>query len=78
VKVNSLSFLDRTKLLFNKELNLITGEILKELPERVMRRVEILAYKEPSFKHKVNYKGIVNELWETVIDEADKDEDKFI
>ena len=45
VKVHSLSFLDRTKLLFNKEFNLITGEILKELPERVLRRVEILEYK---------------------------------
>eukprot|EP00438_Fugacium_kawagutii_P000596 Skav236168 [mRNA] locus=scaffold298:273670:276849:+ [translate_table: standard] len=78
VKVHSMSFLDRTKILFNKEFNLITGEILKELPERVMRRVEILAYKEPSFKHKVNYKSIVKELWNTVIDEADKDEDKFI
>ena len=77
VKVNSLSFLDRTKLLFNNKFNLITGEILKELPERVMRRIEILYYKEPSFIHKVDYKGIVEELWKTMIDEAEKDEDAF-
>ena len=78
VRVHSLSFLDRTKILFNKEPNLITGEILKDLPERVSQRIQILAYKEPSFFHNVDYKDFVHELWNTVIDEADKDEDKFI
>lgn len=35
-------------------------------------------FKESSFIHKVEYKGIVDELWNTTIDENNKDEDKYI
>ena len=43
-----------------------------------MNNIEILHYKEPSFIHKVDYKDIVDELWNTTIDENDTDEDKYI
>ena len=78
VEAHDLSFFDITRILFNKHHNLIVGKILKNLPERVRRRITILGFKEPSFIHKVNYRGIVEELWDTVIDETEKDEDKFI
>ena len=72
IKVNCLFnsiYLNPTHILFNKRYNLITGQILKKLPERVMKKIDILYYKEPSFIHKVDYKGIVDELWNTTIDE---------
>ena len=78
VEPHDLTFCDRTRIIFNKKHNIITGEILKKLPERVRPRITILYYKEPSFIHKVDYKGIVDELYNTTIDEKDKDEDKFI
>ena len=81
IKVNCLFnsiYLNPTHILFNKRYNLITGQILKKLPERVMKKIDILYYKEPSFIHKVDYKGIVDELWNTTIDENDTDEDKYI
>ena len=34
-----------------------------------MKKMDILYYKEPSFIHKVDCKGIVDELWNTTIDE---------
>ena len=71
-------FINPTRILFNKQYNLITGQILKKLPERVMNKIDILYYKEPSFIHKVDYKGIVDELWDTTIDENDADEGKYI
>ena len=48
-----------------------------KLPEK-MNKNDILYYKEPSFIRNVDYKGIVGELWNTTIDENDKDEDKYI
>ena len=71
-------YINPTRILFNKQYNLITGQILKKLPERVIKKIDILYYKEPSFIHKVDYKGIVDELWDTNIDENDTDEDKYI
>ena len=44
---------------------------MKKLPERAMNKIDILY-------HNVDYKGIVDELWNTTIDENDKDEDKNI
>ena len=49
-----------------------------KLPEKVLNKNDILYYKEPSFIRNVDYKGIVGELWNTTIDENDKDEDKYI
>ena len=43
-----------------------------------MKSIKILNSKEPSFIHKVDYKGIVDEHWDTTIDENDTDEDKYI
>ena len=43
-----------------------------------MNKIDILYYKEPSFIHKVDYEGIVDELWDTTIDENNADEDKYI
>ena len=40
-------------------------------------RINILYFKQPSFIHKVDYKNIVNELWNTNISE-DNEEDKCI
>ena len=40
-------------------------------------RINILCFKQPSFIHKVDYKHIVNELWNTTISE-DNEEDKCI
>ena len=34
-----------------------------------MKRIDILYHKEPSFIHKFDHKGIVDELWNTTIDE---------
>ena len=79
IRVSDLTtsvFFNPTRILFSKQYNLITGQILKKLPERVMKKIDILYYKEPSFIHKVDYKGIVDELWNTTIDENDTDEDK--
>ena len=42
-----------------------------------MNKNDILYYKEPSFIRNVD-KGIVGELWNTTIDENEKDEDKYI
>ena len=52
IKVNCLFnsiYLNPTHILFNKRYNLITGQILKKLPERVMKKIDMLYYKEPSF-----------------------------
>ena len=51
---------------------------MKKLPDRVVKKIDFLYYKEPSFIHKVDNKGIVDELWNTTIDENDTDEDKYI
>ncbi len=71
-------YVNPTRILFNKQYNLITGQILKKLPEQVMKKIDILYHKEPSFIHKVDYKGIMDKLWDTTIDENDTDEDKYI
>ena len=61
-----------------KQYNLITEQILMKLPEKVLNKNDILYYKKPSFIRNVDYKGIVGELWNTTIDENDKDEDKYV
>ena len=70
--------LTSTRRLFHKQYNLVTGQILKKLPEKVMKRLKILYYREPSFIHKVDSEGIVDELWNTTIDENNTDEDKHL
>ena len=64
--------------IYIKQYNLITEQILMKLPEKVLNKNDILYYKEPSFIRNVDCKGIVGELWNTTIDENDKDEDKYI
>ena len=78
VSVYTYIYINPTRILFNKQYNFITGQILKKLPERAMNKIDILYYKQSSFIHNVDYKGIVDELWNTTIDENDKDEDKYI
>ena len=50
----------------------------KKLQDMVVKRINFCFFKESSFIHKVDYKGIVDELWNTTIDENKKDEDKYI
>ena len=61
--------------MFNKKYNLVYGKFLKCFINQY--NIKVLYYKQPSFIHKTNYKDMVNELWKTVIDEDDEDEDKL-
>ena len=78
VYIHIYIYLNSTRILFNKQYNLITEQILMKLPEKVLNKNDTLYYKEPSFIRNVDYKGIVGEFWNTTIDENDKDEDKYI
>ena len=49
-------------IFFNKKYNLIYGKFLRKMD---LSEIKIIYYKQPSFIHKVNYKKIVDELWET-------------
>ena len=71
-------YINSTRILFNKQYNLVTEKILMKLPEKILNKNDILYYKEPSFIRNVDDKGIVGELWNITIDENDKDEDKYI
>ena len=38
-------YFNPTRILFSKQYNLITGQISKELPERVMKKIDILYFR---------------------------------
>ena len=75
-KMNALTlYLVKSKvrhLFFNRTYNLIYGKFLKTYAENV----EIIYYKIPSNTYKVNYKKLINELWELKLDE-DEEKDKL-
>ena len=60
--------------MFNKKCNLCYRYFVKKL---VTTKLRIPYYKSPSQVHKVNYKEIINELWELKISN-DEDLDKQI
>eukprot|EP00438_Fugacium_kawagutii_P023181 Skav227407 [mRNA] locus=scaffold5580:24324:27602:- [translate_table: standard] len=53
----------RTKMLFNKQRNIIYGGLLKKLLSQVkLSGLKIIAYKLPSKTEDVDYRGIIDEL----------------
>ena len=75
-KMNALTlYLVKSKvrnLFFNRTYNLIYGKFLKKYYDDV----EVIYYKIPSNTYKVNYKKLINELWELKLDE-DEEKDKM-
>ena len=63
-------------LFFNKKFNLVYGYLLRKLIKYDVK-VKIHAYVQPSNRHKVDYKKIVDDLWKANISE-DEDEDRKI
>ena len=61
-------------MFFNKKFNIIYGKFLRKMD---LTNIKIIYYKMPSYIHKVNYKSIVDELWETQLGD-DEDDDKQI
>ena len=61
-------------MFFNKKFNIIYGKFLRKMD---LSNIKIIYYKQPSYIHKVNYKSIVDELWETQLGD-DEDDDKQI
>ena len=61
-------------MFFNKKFNIIYGKFLRKMD---LSNIKIIYYKQPSYIHKVNYKSIVDELWETQLGDDD-DDDKQI
>ena len=61
-------------MFFNKKINIIYGVFLRKMD---LSNIKIIYYKQPSYIHKVNYKSIVDELWETQLGDND-DDDKQI
>ena len=61
-------------MFFNKKFNIIYGVFLRKMD---LSNIKIIYYKQPSYIHKVNYKSIVDELWETQLGDND-DDDKQI
>ena len=61
-------------MFFNKKFNIIYGKFLRKMD---LTNIKIIYYKIPSYIHKVNYKSIVDELWETQLGD-DEDDDKQI
>ena len=59
-------------IFFNRTYNLIYGKFLKTYYDDV----EVIYYKIPSNTYKVNYKKLINELWELKLDE-DEEKDKL-
>ena len=53
-------------MFFNKKFNIIYGKFLRKMD---LSNIKIIYYKQPSYIHKVNYKSIVDELWETQLGE---------
>ena len=71
-KMNDLTlYLVKSKvrnLFFNRTYNLIYGKFLKKYYDDV----EAIYYKNPSNTYKVNYKKLINELWELKLDEDEE------
>ena len=61
-------------MFFNKKFNIIYGKFLRKMD---LSNIKIIYYKIPSYIHKVNYKSIVDELWETPLG-TDEEDDKQI
>ena len=61
-------------MFFNKKFNIIYGNFLRKMD---LTNIKIIYYKIPSYIHKVNYKSIVDELWETQLGD-DEEDDKQI
>ena len=61
-------------MFFNKKINIIYGKFLRKMD---LSNIKIIYYKIPSYIHKVNYKSIVDELWETQLGD-DEEDDKQI
>ena len=77
-KLSSLTLykveVSKADMFFNKKFNIIYGKFLRKMD---LTNIKIIYYKQPSYIHKVNYKSIVNELWETQLGD-DEDDDKQI
>ena len=75
-KMNALTlYLVKSRIrnmFFNRTYNLIYGKFLKKYYDDV----EVIYYKIPSNTYKVNYKKLINELWELKLDE-DEEKDKM-
>ena len=61
-------------MFFNKKFNIFYGKFLRKMD---LTNIKIIYYKIPSYIHKVNYKSIVDELWETQLGD-DEEDDKQI
>ena len=76
-KLSSLTLykveVSKGNMFFNKKFNIIYGRFLRKMD---LSNIKIIYYKQPSYIHKVNYKSIVDELWETQL--GDNDDDKQI
>ena len=77
-KLSSLTLykveVSKGNMFFNKKFNIIYGKFLRKMD---LSNIKIIYYKIPSYIHKVNYKSIVDELWETQLGD-DEDDDKQI
>ena len=77
-KLSSLTLykveVSKGNMFFNKKFNIIYGKFLRKMD---LSNIKIIYYKIPSYIHKVNYKSIVDELWETQLGDND-DDDKQI
>ena len=77
-KLSSLTLykveVSKGNMFFNKKFNIIYGVFLRKMD---LSNIKIIYYKQPSYIHKVNYKSIVDELWETQLGD-DEDDDKQI
>ena len=62
---------ETNKIMLNKKFRLIYGLYLKQLDTS---EIKVISYKQPSFKHSVNYKDIVGELWDKKISENDEED----
>ena len=77
-KLSSLTLykveVSKGNMFFNKKFNIIYGKFLRKMD---LSNIKIIYYKIPSYIHKVNYKSIVDKLWETQLGDND-DDDKQI
>ena len=77
-KLSSLTLykveVSKGNMFFNKKFNIIYGKFLRKMD---LSNIKIIYYKIPSYIHKVNYKSIVDELWETQLGD-DEEDDKQI
>ena len=61
-------------MFFNKKINIIYGKFLRKMD---LTNIKIIYYKIPSYIHKVNYKSIVDELWETQLGDDEEDDNQI-